>query len=103
MNGSESELIQLIVIVVMAAAVYYLGYSAGKSRGFIEAIKMAVIGGDAKVEILRKKDPGADNTPQGCCPYCGGETRVIRSHKGRRVVLCDKCGPLNLVVKGGAE
>lgn len=105
MNGSESELIQLIEIVVMAAAVYYLGYSAGKSRGFVEAVKMAVVDGKAKAVIEKTDPPGEPPPPPGVCPYCGGKTRVIKSHRGKRVIVCDKCGPVNLVVarKGGAE
>ena len=115
MSGAESELIQFIEVVVSTAAVYCVGYSAGKSRGFVEAVKMAVIDGKAKV-IVERKDRKDDATPQdppgeppppppppGVCQYCGGKLRVLVSHKGHRVIVCNRCGPVNLVKEGGAE
>lgn len=108
MSGAEFELIQFIEIVVFTAAVYCVGYSAGKSRGFAEAVKMAVVDGKAKVVVEKTDPPGEPPPPPpppGVCPHCGGKTREIVSHRGKRVVVCDRCGPLNLVVarKGGAE
>jgi hypothetical protein len=48
--------------------------------------------------------PFLRESPTDRCPNCGGATRTLRSHKGRTVFVCDRCGPINLVVeKGGAE
>lgn len=105
MSGGESELIQFIEIVVSTAAAYCAGYLAGKSRGFMEAVKMAVVDGKAKAVIEKTDPPGEPPPPPGVCPYCGGKLRVLISHKGHRVVVCNRCGPVNLVVarKEGAE
>lgn len=35
--------------------------------------------------------------PDEACPHCGTQTRLVITRRGKRVVVCDRCGPINLI------
>ena len=48
-----------------------------------------------------RPEPPTQNDAGGpYCPDCGREVEVMHSHKGHRIHVCPKCGPVNLCVVG---
>lgn len=49
-------------------------------------------------EKLIEAKYGSKKAADSVCPNCGSDLKVLVSHKGRRIVTCPKCGPINLQV-----
>lgn len=44
-----------------------------------------------------QQDPGLPVRTYELCPHCKTPVRYVTTRRGKRVVVCDRCGPLNLV------
>ena len=85
---------------------FMCGFLGGIVGGIFLIVAVATIGGvNSKEKSSPPSDkvipPGPAIVPGGpYCPDCHRECKVLHSHKGHRVYVCPKCGPVNLVVVG---
>lgn len=62
-----------------------------------EGIRSYVSLQDPGRNAVAQQDPGLPVRTYELCPHCKTPVRYVLTRRGKRVVVCDRCGPINLI------